>query len=219
MKPVSNKIVEEQLNWRYATKVFDTTRTIPDDDWKTLEKALVLSPSSFGLQPWKFVVITNPELKTRLRFASWNQSQITDASHLVVLAIRKNHGLDDIDRFIARTAQVREIPVESLAGFRKMLIGTIANPPFDINEWAARQVYIALGFLMASAAMMGIDVCPIEGFEPAKYDEILGLEPLGYASCVVAAAGYRSPSDKYASMAKVRYEHEEIVTRIALDRK
>ena len=214
MKPVSNEIVERQLGWRYATKLFDTTRPISAADWQTLEQSLVLSPSSFGLQPWKFFIITDPAVKAKLKPASWNQSQVVDASHVVVFAIRKNLGLADIERFIERTAEVRGTTVESLAGFKKMLVGTMTNPPFDINEWAARQVYIAIGFFMATAAMMGIDVCPIEGFEPAKYDEILGLPEQGYSACVVAAAGYRSNDDKYAKVPKVRYKTEEVVKRI-----
>ncbi len=214
MKPVSNEVVERQLGWRYATKLFDTARKIPDEDWNTLEQALVLTPSSFGLQPWKFLVITDPEVKAKLKPASWHQAQIVDASHLIVFAIRKNLSVADIDGFVARTAEVRGTTVEALAGFRKMLVGTMTNLPFDINEWAARQAYIAIGFFMATAAMMGIDVCPIEGFEPQKYDEILDLAPLGYSACVVAAAGYRSATDKYANLPKVRYKTEDVVTRL-----
>ena len=214
MKPVANEIIEQQLAWRYATKVFDPTRKISDADWHTLENALILCPSSFGLQPWKFFVITDAEMKAKLKPATWNQSQIVDASHVVVFAILKDLNVDHIDKFIARTAEVRGTTVEALAGFRKMLVGTMINPPFDVNEWAARQSYIAIGFFMAAAAMLGIDVCPIEGFEPPKYDEILELESMGYSACVVAAAGYRSASDKYATMPKVRYKPEEIVKRI-----
>ena len=214
MKPVANEIIEQQLAWRYATKVFDPTRKISDADWHTLENALILCPSSFGLQPWKFFVITDDEMKATLKPATWNQSQIVDASHVVVFAILKDLNVDHIDKFIARTAEVRGTTVEALAGFRKMLVGTMINPPFDINEWAARQSYIAIGFFMATAAMLGIDVCPIEGFEPPKYDKILELESMGYGACVVAAAGYRSATDKYATMPKVRYKPEEIVKRI-----
>ena len=214
MKPVLNEVVERQLGWRYATKIFDTTRKIPDVDWQTLEHSLVMCPSSFGLQPWKFFVVTDDAVKGKLRPASWNQAQIAEASHVVVFAIRRNLGVEDIDRFVARTAEVRGTTIESLAGFRKMLVGTMCNATFDINEWAARQAYIAIGFFMATAAMLGIDVCPIEGFEPPKYDEILGLESIGYSACVVAAAGYRSSSDKYATLPKVRYKVEDVVHRL-----
>lgn len=216
MKPVSNEVVENQLSWRYATKVFDPEKKISDADWQTLEKSLVMCPSSFGLQPWKFLIVTCPETKTRLRSASWNQSQISDSSHVVVFATRKDMNVEDIDRFVLRTAEVRGTAPESLAGFRKMLVGTMLNnPSINVNDWAGRQAYIAIGFFMATAAMLGIDVCPIEGFEPPKYDDILGLAPLGYTACVVAAAGYRSTNDKYAGLPKVRFKIEDVVTRIS----
>jgi nitroreductase len=214
MKPVSNDIVERQLGWRYATKVFDPGRTIADDDWQTLEQALVLTPSSFGLQPWKFFVVTNPDIKVALKSASWNQSQIADASHVVVFAIKRDLSVVEIDRYVDRTAEVRGVSVESLNRFRKVMVGTLENPRFDVNEWATRQVYIALGFFMAAAAMIGVDTCPIEGFEPHKYDDILGLKAHGFGSSVVAAAGYRSDDDKYATLPKVRFKSEDVVTRI-----
>lgn len=214
MKPVSNETVDRQLAWRYATKVFDSTKPISDVDWKTLENSLVMCPSSFGLQPWKFFIVTDADMKAKLKPATYNQSQVVDASHVVVFAIKKDLSVEDIDRYIARTAEVRGTTAEALAGFRKMLIGTMINPKFDINEWAARQVYLAIGFFMSTAAMLGIDVCPIEGFAPDKYDEILELSPKGFSSCVVAAAGYRSSNDKYATMPKVRYKSEDVVHRI-----
>lgn len=214
MKPVHNDIIEQQLAWRYATKVFDPARKISETDWQTLENSLILCPSSFGLQPWKFFVITDVDVKAKLKPATWNQSQVVDASHVVVFATVKDLSVDHIDRFVARTAEVRGTTVDALAGFRKMLVGTMINPPFDVNEWAARQCYIAIGFFMATAAMLGIDVCPIEGFESPKYDDILDLGTQGYSSCVVAAVGYRSSTDKYATMPKVRYKPEDIVKRI-----
>ena len=213
-KPVSNDVIERQLAWRYATKVFDSSLTIPEADWQTLERALVLTPSSFGLQPWRFYVVTDAATKQQLKPASWNQSQIVDASHVVVFAIKANLGVAEIDRYIARTAEVRGVSVESLVKFRQMMVGSLESPTFDLNEWATRQVYIALGFFMSTAAMLGVDVCPIEGFEPSKYDEILGLTPTGYRSVVVAAAGYRSKADKNALLPKVRFKTDDVVTHI-----
>jgi nitroreductase len=213
-KPVSNDVVERQLNWRYATKFFDPQLKISDADWTTLEQTLVLTPSSFGLQPWHFFVVTDPEIKARLKPASWNQAQIVDASHVVVFAIKENLSIAEIDRYVARTAEVRGVSVESLVRFRQMMVSSLEAPSFNINEWATRQVYIALGFFMSSAAMLGIDSCPIEGFEPPKYDQILGLTALGYRSTVVAAAGYRSKSDKGATLPKVRFKIEDVITRV-----
>jgi len=212
--PVSNETVEHQLNWRYATKTFDTARPVSDTDWQTLERALVLTPSSFGLQPWKFFVVTDPTVKANLKPATFNQSQVVDASHVVVFAIRRDLDEIEIDRFVARTAEVRGTTIESLSRFRQIMVGFFKSPKMDADEWATRQVYIALGFFMATAAMMGIDTCPIEGFDPAKYDEILGLNALGYGSVVVAAAGHRAAGDKYAAAAKVRFKHEDVIVRI-----
>src|SRR5205085_11503117 len=110
MKPVNNETIVRQLNWRYATKRFDPDRNIAAPDWRTLEQALVLSPSSYGLQPWKFFVIRDPAVRARLGPAAWNQSQITDASHLVVFAVRRDFGAQDVDRYIARIAEVRKLP-------------------------------------------------------------------------------------------------------------
>lgn len=216
MKPVSNETLIKQLQWRYAVKRFDATRKIPADDWRALEQALVLTPSSFGLQPWKFVVVTDQPTKQRLVPASWNQTQLADASHAVVFAIRRDLGTADIDRFVARTAEVRGVNPESLAGYRKMMIGSLTTPRagFDINHWATNQVYIALGNFMTAAAMLGIDTCPMEGIEPAKYDEILGLPKDGYATAVVATAGYRSADDKYAALAKVRFAAEDVIRHV-----
>jgi nitroreductase len=131
-----------------------------------------------------------------------------------VFAIRKNLSVEDIDRYVSLTAEVRGTDIEKLTGFRTSMIRTLHDPQFDVDEWAARQVYIALGFFMASAAIMGIDTCPIEGFVPEKYDDILGLNDQGFGSCVVAAAGYRAGTDRYAQVPKVRFRNEDVIHRI-----
>ena len=216
-KPVSNETLLQQLRWRYAVKKFDPTRKISADDWQTLEQALILTPSSFGLQPWKFVVITDQATKEKLVSASWNQRQVADASHLVVFAVRKPLTESDVDRYIAVTAEVRGVAVEALAGFKKMMMGSLVPPPtgLDINHWAELQAYIALGNFMTSAAMLGIDTCPMEGIIPAKYDELLGLPQEGYGTVVVGVAGYRAADDKYASLPKVRFSAAEVVRHIS----
>ena len=214
MTVVSGPIVQAQLQWRYATKKFDATRKISAEDWRVLEQALVLSPSSCGMQPWKFFVVTDPAVKAQLPAVSWGQKQPHDCSHMVVLAQRKNADSTDVDRLITRTAEVRGANPTSLDGFRKMVIGSLLNPAIDINDWAARQVYIALGQFMACAAMMGIDTCPMEGIDPAKYDELLRIPAFGYTTCVGCAAGYRAVDDKYASLPKVRFPTPDVVTVI-----
>ncbi len=216
MNVMSPESLLEQLSWRYAVKRFNPARKIPRDQWHALEEALVLTPSSYGLQPWRFFVISDQALKDQLVPLSWNQKQLADCSHVVVFAIKKDLTTADIDRYLARMAEVREVPVENLAGFRKLLISSFAPPPaeFDFNHWASLQVYIALGNFMTSAAVLGIDTCPMEGIEPAKYDELLGLSERGYATIVVGVAGYRAADDKYASLAKVRFKHEDVVEHL-----
>ncbi|MDX2226312.1 MAG: NAD(P)H-dependent oxidoreductase, partial [Verrucomicrobiae bacterium] len=181
--------------------------------WQTLEKALVLTPSSFGLQPWKFIVITDPALREKLKPASWNQSQVTDCSHHVVFAVKTALPPSEVDRYIESIATTRQQPADSpsLAGLKKMLTGFLETPGFSVTEWATRQAYIALGNFMTSAALLGIDACPMEGIDPKKYDEILGLPALGLTTAVACPAGYRAAGDKYATLAKVRYPASEII--------
>ncbi|HEX4265796.1 MAG TPA: NAD(P)H-dependent oxidoreductase [Verrucomicrobiae bacterium] len=216
MKSIDRNQLLEQLNWRYATKQFDPQRKINATDWATLEDALQLSPSSGGLQPWKFIVVTDPEVRVRLRAASHGQPQITDASHLVVLAAKKNFNEQDVDLHIQHTAEVRGVPSASLAPYRDMLVGGIVKSMDETarGAWARNQTYIALGNLLTSAALLGIDACPMEGFDRAQYDEILGLSARGLASAAIAAVGYRSSEDKYANAPKVRFSKEELFVRV-----
>jgi nitroreductase len=201
------------LRWRYATKQFDAERIIPADVWSALEEALVLTPSSYGLQPWKFLVITDPGLRTELRPFSWNQAQITDASHLVVFLAKREITLADLNRLIETTSAVRGIPVEQLGFYLDLMRRDLVEGPRStiIDQWAKDQVYIALGNFMTSAALLGIDTCPIEGFSPLDYDRLLKLEDSPYRSAVVCAAGYRGAECKYASLAKVRYPAAELI--------
>lgn len=198
------------LNWRYATKVFDPAKKIPADTWAALEESLVLTPSSFGLQPWKFIVIENQELREQLVPHSWRQRQVADCSHLVVMAVKKALSLDDIDAFITRMAEVRGGTADSLAGFRKMVAGT-QEQGYMTQEWAKMQAYIALGQFMTACALLGIDTCPMEGFVAAKYDEILGLGAQGLTAAVLCPAGYRHPDDRYASLPKVRFKNSDVI--------
>jgi len=205
------------LEWRYATKAFDATRKIPTETWSALERALVLSPSSFGLQPYKFLVITDPATRAKLMPATWGQKQVVDCSHYVVLTARTKLGTEHIDAFVNRIAEVRGITAESLKGYRDMMYGSLITGGTlskMIPEWAARQVYIAIGNLMTSAALLGVDACPIEGFEPDKYDEILNLKNSGFASAVCCALGYRAGSDKHATLAKVRLPEKDLIQHI-----
>jgi len=203
------------LHWRYATKVFDPEQPISAELWASLEQAMVLSPSSYGLQPWKFLVITDPAIKAELRPHSWNQSQITDCSHLVVFLVRRSIEAADAERLINATAQARGLPLEQLAYYQGMIEKDLIHGPRSqvIGQWGSNQVYIALGNLMTCAALVGADTCPIEGFAPGEYDRILKLGDTPYRSSVVCACGTRSSDDNHAKLAKVRFPLEELVER------
>jgi nitroreductase len=213
MTALSPEALLETLRWRYAVKAFDPDRRIAPELWAALEEALVLTPSSYGLQPWKFLVITGAELRAELRPFSWNQSQITDCSHLVVLLRQRTVSAADADRLINATASCRGLDPASLEPYRQMIHKDLIDGPRSqtIGNWAANQVYIALGNLMTAASLLGVDTCPIEGFSPSDYDRILELEDSPYQSAVVCACGYRSADDKYASLAKVRYPAADLI--------
>jgi nitroreductase len=216
MNPITTDQLLAAQAWRYATKQFDASKTIPTPVWQALEDSLILSPSSYGLQPWQFFVVKNPDLRAKLRPHSWNQSQITDASHLVVFAIPEKVDVPYMEKYLARIADVRGIPLESLGFYRDMMMADVIAGPRQawVREWAARQVYIALGNFMTSAALVGVDTCPLEGIDPREYDAILDLPAKGYNTIVACAAGYRSADDKYASLPKVRFEKSDLVRHL-----
>jgi nitroreductase len=218
------KNIIESLQWRYATKKFDTTKKLTPAQLDMLLTAARLSPSSFGLQPWKFVIVTDPAVRAKLREAAWGQSQITDASALIVFCVRKN--IDDalVDTYMQSIATTRNVPLDSLKGFADSIKGSINSratagsapeaATSAAREWASRQVYIALGVLLTTAAHLDIDACPMEGFDPQKFDDILGLAALGLESRVLAAVGFRSADDTAAGMEKVRFPKEEVVVEV-----
>src|SRR5271156_3016824 len=209
---IKPELLINQLNWRYATKQFDPTKKISAADWATVETVLQLSPSSGGLQPWKFIVITDPAVRAKLLPASYGQAQITDASHQVLFASKNNLSEADVDAHVKHIAEVQGAPIEALAPLRGMLVGGIVKAQDEAgrNAWARNQVFIALGNLLTSAALLGIDACPMEGFDRGQYDEILGLKAKGYSSAVIATLGYRAATDKYAASPKVRFPKEQI---------
>ena len=200
------------LNWRYATKAFDPTRKIPEETWKALEQTLVLTPSSFGLQPWKFLVIRDTGLRARLRPHANNQAQVVDCSHFVVFAMRKNLTVDYIENYVRRAAVVQRVSVESLQPSRDSMVGSLVegHRSLTVNTWASNQAFIALGQLMLTAALMKIDACPMEGFDPRAFDQILDIGKRGLSAVVCCALGYRSESDKHALQPKVRFERKDV---------
>ncbi|NNF00732.1 MAG: NAD(P)H-dependent oxidoreductase [Pyrinomonadaceae bacterium] len=214
---VSNEKLLEQLKWRYAVKRFDPDRKISDQDWETLEDSLILAPSSYGLQPWKFYVVTDEAVRKELTEHSWNQPQISECSHLVVIAAKKDADRGDIEKYLERVIEVRGTPEEELEVLKGMMLGSqkLLEEIGFINEWAARQCFISLGFLLGAAAMKGIDSCPMEGFQPTEYDKVLGIADDGYFSVVVCALGYRNKEEDWLSkLPKVRYPKDDLIKRV-----
>lgn len=200
------------LTWRYATKRFDPSRKIPDSVWRALEQSLVLTPSSFGLQPWQFLVIRDPEIREQLKAASWGQSQITDASHFIVLTSRTDLTDEDVDSWMVQLAKNQEVEVDSLAPMKKVIQQFAKRMTSrERHAWNMHQTYIALGQLMASAAMIGVDTCPMEGMDTVAYDRILDLHHGTHATSVACALGYRDPADKYAARPKARFDASRVI--------
>jgi nitroreductase len=216
MTPIKNSQLLEALGWRYATKAFDSAKPTPADVWATLEDALVLSPSSFGLQPYRFLVIDDQATREKLLPHTWGQRQVLDAARFVVFAARTGITEKEIDSFLALTASTRGMSPEALQGYRGMMTGMLLADHFKprVSHWAALQAYIALGNLMTSAALLGVDACPIEGFVPAEYDKVLGLPAQGYAAVVCCALGYRSAGCKYATAKKVRAAKADLIKTV-----
>lgn len=201
----------QQLNWRYATKGYDPSKKLSDEQVALVKEVLQLSPSSFGLQPYKFVHVKNPELRAKLREVSWGQPQVTDASELFVLCRIDTIDTTYAEKFIEMTAKTQGGDVANYAGLKGMIMGFVeAQTPETFAPWAEKQIYLALGNLLTSCAVMGIDASPMEGFDKAKYDEILDLPAKGLHSTVICAVGMRSAEDKYAQAKKVRYPQEEL---------
>ena len=205
--------VIEDLNWRYAVKAFDPSKKLSDDQVKTLKESLRLTPTSYGVQPHKFLFIENKEIRGKLVPVSWNQKQVADASHLIVMCYEKE-GLskESVASFISNVAETRGMKAEDLQGYEEMINGTVsAQDDASLEKWQSNQLYIALGQLMTVCASLKIDSCPMEGFDNAQYDEILGLSEKGLKSVVIIPVGYRSSEDNYQNLAKARMPLEDLV--------
>ena len=205
-----SKFIENQ-NWRYATKKFDATKKIASEDLETLKEAIRLSTSSYGLQPYKVFIIEDEAIRELLKPASWNQSQITEASQLIVFANYTNLNESTIDNYINRISTTREISAENLQGYGDFMKAKILGlSPEQQSVWTAKQTYLALGNLINAAAELKIDVTPMEGFEPEKYNEILKLNDLHLNASLVATIGYRHEEDSNQHVKKVRKSKEEL---------
>jgi nitroreductase len=201
----------ENAKWRYATKKFDSTKKVSQEDLNSLKEAIRLSASSFGLQLYKVFIVENTELRAKLQPASWGQTQIVDASHLIVFANQTTVTDADVDGYLKNVSETRNVPLEALAGYGDYMKGAVGGMPEDVKSiWTAKQTYLALGNLLNAAAELKIDVTPMEGFVPAQYNEILGLDKLNLNASLVAAVGYRHEEDATQHQAKVRKSNEEL---------
>jgi len=204
------------LGWRYAVKTFDAGKKVSDADLSAILESGRLAPSTIGLEPWKFIVVTNPEIRAKIRTASWDQTKVTDASHLVVLA-RRTDATPLPSEFVARVAKATGRPEAELAGLKAMAEGSItahSGNPAVLDGWLAAQTYTPLGMMIETAALMGIDTGPMEGFDPAQVDEILGLKARNLSATTMLAVGYRG-DDAYAKAPKARRPFEEAIEFIA----
>ena len=205
----------DDLNWRYATKKFDANREVSTKDIETLLEVIQLTASSYGLQPYEIIVVKDAKIREQLKLAAWNQSQITDASEIIVFANKTNITSNDIDSYLKDIAKIRSLKLDDLAGLKGMLESTILKlNPEDQNAWAAKQAYIALGNLLSAAANLKIDTCPMEGFDVLKFDSILNLKEKGLTAAVIATVGYRSVDDQTQYAAKVRKSKEDLISKI-----
>lgn len=201
----------DTLKWRYATKKFDAAKKISNEDLETIKEAIRLSASSYGLQPYKIFIVEDPELRAKIQPAAWGQSQIVDASHLVVFANITNFGTEQIDAFMDNIVATRNISMESIQGYGDFMKTTLTALSEEArNTWTSKQTYLALGNLLTAAASLKIDATPMEGFEPAKVNEILGLTEKGLNASLIATLGYRHEEDATQHYAKVRKSNEEL---------
>jgi len=205
----------KKLEWRYAVKKFDPSKKLSDEQLSFILESGRLAPSSLGLQARNIVVVKNTEIREKLKEVARGQSQIVDASHLLVLCIRKNVGEQFVSHYMETIAKERGSNISTLDGFKKNILQFLSGKSEnEIKEWCARQVYIMLGFILSACAENGIDACPMEGFDSKKFNEILELESRGLESCVLCAVGFRNENDELGKMKKVRFPKEEIVLEI-----
>ncbi|MEI6842977.1 MAG: NAD(P)H-dependent oxidoreductase [bacterium] len=207
--------ITQALGWRYAVQVFDPTKKVSEDDVKTILESARLSPSSYGIEAWKFIVVENPEVRVKLKEVGYGQPKITDASHLVVLTYRTDVVENIVRERLERTAKIQNVRIEDLEGLKHSVEGAVTgvNAKGMLEAWVRSQTYIALGIMMETASLMGIDNAPMEGFQNEKVDEVLGLKVKNLKSATMLALGYRG-DDPAGKRPKVRREFDEVVEYI-----
>ena len=210
-------MLQEKLNWRYATKKMDAGKVVPQDKVTRILEAANLAPTSSGLQPFEIIVVTNTEVKAKLSAAAYGQSQIVDASHVLVFAAWDNYTAARIDAVVANVENLRGGKSDAVTGYYDNLKAQYVPRSAEVNyEHAARQAYIAFGVALTAAAFEAVDATPMEGFDPAQVDEILGLREKGLRSVTLMPLGYRAAEGDWLRGAKkVRKPIEELVTLVA----
>jgi nitroreductase len=205
----------ENLNWRYATKKYDASKVLSVEQVDSLMESVRLAPSSFGVQPYTIINIKDKVVREKLKAAAWGQTQITDASDLILFTVPTNLNDADIEKFIQNTSVTRGVSLESLEEYSNMIKGSVNSRTAEEKiTWSAKQAYIALGILLVAAAEQKIDATPMEGFDNAQFDEILDLKSKGLTTVVIAALGYRSEDDHYAALAKVRKDKKDLYLEV-----
>ena len=205
----------DALYWRYSTKKFDPSKKISDADLDELLESLRLAPSSYGLQPWKFYVVTDPAIRKELSQPTGSHPQLTDASHLLVLCAKTQMDEAHIDQYVQLMGKVRGMDAEAMHKSKERYISRMqSKSPEVMNEWTKKQVYIALGMLLTACALKKVDSCPMEGFDVEKVNELLGLGKDGYTATLLCPIGYRSADDEHAQKAKVRFPKEDVSVRM-----
>ncbi|HBG24133.1 MAG: NAD(P)H-dependent oxidoreductase [Bacteroidetes bacterium GWF2_41_61] len=205
----------DNLKWRYATKKFDTTKKVSAENLELLKEAVNLSASSYGLQPFKILIIENPEIREKLRAAAWGQPQITDSSHLLLFCNYLEVGPEKVDGYLKLRADINNLKLEDSKDYGDMMKSLmVALTPEQMEVWTSKQTYIALGTLLAAAAELKIDSCPMEGFDKVEFNKILGLNEKGLSASVIGAVGYRSQDDPYVVFKKVRKPLAELFETI-----
>lgn len=209
-----NTYLSNLLN-RYATKHFDSNFKVSKQLEDLLDQTLDLAPTSYGLQPFKVIKVVTPKIREKLLSASWDQKQVTDSSIYYVFCVRKDINQKMVLDYIKNISNVRGVGTETLSGYEQMMNGAIqAMSDEQKIDWAKKQTYLVLGFLLDAVAQNGLDSCPMEGFDPVKYSEILELEDKGLVASVCCAVGKRSKDDMYAQMKKVRVGTEKLIITI-----
>jgi nitroreductase len=209
---MKNKEIIKALNWRYATKVYDPTKIVSEEDLHTILESARLSPSSIGAEMWKFIVVKNKETREKIKVVGYNQPQITDASHLIILTYRTDVVENLTKEKIERTAKIQNVDENKLEELKSFLENSVTQKiqGGNLEDWIKSQVYIPLGIMIETAALLEIDSCPMEGFESEKVDEILGLVEKNLKSITMLPIGYRG-DDPTSVRPKVRRDFDDVV--------